>query len=96
MILSFKNRGTEDIYDGISSKVARKTLPFQLHGRAGKTMDQLHAAVSLDSLTLPGLRLEKLRGDRVGQHSVRINDQYRVCFRWTEAGAESVEIVDYH
>ena len=96
MILSFKNRGTEDIYDGISSKVARKTLPSQLHDRAGKTMDQVQAAVSLDSLTLPGLRLEKLRGDRVGQHSVRINDQYRVCFRWTEAGAESVEIVDYH
>ena len=96
MILSLKNRGTEDTYDGISSKAARKTLPIQLHDRAGRTMDQLHAAVSLDSLTLPGLRLEKLRGDRVGQHSVRINDQYRVCFRWTEAGAESVEIVDYH
>ncbi len=96
MIVSFKNRGTEDIFDGINSKVARKTLPSQLHPRAGRTLDQLHAAVSLDSLTLPGLRLEKLRSDRSGQHSVRINDQYRVCFRWTEAGPEDVEIVDYH
>jgi proteic killer suppression protein len=56
----------------------------------------LNAAVSLVSLSLPGLRLEKLKGDRVGQHSIRINDQYRVCFRWTEMGAEDVEIVDYH
>ena len=96
MIVSFKNRGTEDIYDGTNSKAARKTLPGQLHRRAGKVLDQLNGAVSLQSLSLPGLRLEKLYGDRKGQHSVRINDQYRVCFRWTEAGAESVEIVDYH
>jgi toxin HigB-1 len=59
-------------------------------------MDRLNSAVSLRSLSLPGLRLEKLRGDRAGQHSVRINDQYRVCFRWTDLGAEDVEIVDYH
>jgi toxin HigB-1 len=96
LIVSFKNRGTEDIFNGVNSKVARKTLPSQLHPRAGRTLDQLSAAVSLDSLTLPGLRLEKLRGGRVGQHSVRINDQYRVCFQWTEIGPEEVEIVDYH
>jgi proteic killer suppression protein len=59
-------------------------------------LDQLDAAVSLKSLSLPGLRLEKLKGDRKSQHSVRINDQYRVCFRWTDAGVEEVEIVDYH
>lgn len=96
MIVSFKNRGTEDIWDGTDSKAARKVLPGQLHRRAAKVLDQLNAAVSLQSLSLPGLRLEKLHGDRKGQHSVRVNDQYRVCFRWTEAGAESVEIVDYH
>ena len=96
MIVSFKDRGTEDIFDGTNSKAARKTLPSHLHARAGRTLDQLSAAVSLDSLSLPGLRLEKLKGDRVGQHSIRINDQYRVCFRWTEAGAADVEIVDYH
>ena len=59
-------------------------------------MDRLNSAVSLRSLSLPGLQLEKLRGDRAGQHSIRINDQYRICFRWTDAGAEDVEIVDYH
>ena len=96
MIVSFKDRGTEDIFDGTDSKAARKTLPSMLHDRAGKTLDQLSAAVSLDSLSLPGLRLEKLKGDRAGQHSIRINDQYRVCFRWTELGAADVEIVDYH
>ncbi len=96
MIVSFKSRGTEDVYDGENSKAARKALPSQLHARAGRTLDQLSAAVSLESLSLPGLRLEKLRGNRAGQHSIRINDQYRVCFRWTEAGAEDVEIVDYH
>lgn len=96
MILSFKDRGTEDIFDGTNSKAARKTLASALHARASKTLDQLNAAVSLVSLSLPGLRLEKLKGDRIGQHSIRINDQYRVCFRWTEMGAEDVEIVDYH
>lgn len=96
MIVSFKNRGTEDVFDGINSKVARRTLPSQLHARAGRTLDQMNAAISLDSLGLPGLRLEKLSGDRSGQHSVRINDQYRVCFRWTAVGPEDVEIVDYH
>jgi proteic killer suppression protein len=96
LIVSFKDRGTEDIFDGADSKAARKTLPSKLHGRAGRTLDQLSAAVSLDSLSLPGLRLEKLKGDRAGRHSIRINDQYRVCFRWTELGAADVEIVDYH
>lgn len=96
MIVSFRDRGAEDIFDGEDSKAARKTLPSNLHARAGKTLDQLNAAVSLQSLSLPGLRLEKLKGDRAGQHSIRINDQYRVCFRWTESGAEDVEIVDYH
>ena len=96
MVVSFANRGTEDIFDGKDTKAARKTLPFQLHARGGRTLDMLQAAVSLQSLSLPGLRLEKLKGDRAGQHSIRVNDQYRVCFRWTDAGAEDVEIVDYH
>ena len=59
-------------------------------------MDRLNAAVSLGSLSLPGLRLEKLKGDRKGQHSIRINDRYRICFRWTDAGPADIEIVDYH
>jgi proteic killer suppression protein len=96
LIVSFNDRGAEDTYDGTDSKAARRTLPRELHRRAGAVLDQLDAAVSLKSLSLPGLRLEKLKGDRKGQHSVRINDQYRVCFRWTEAGVEDVAIVDYH
>jgi proteic killer suppression protein len=96
LIVSFKSRGTEDIYDGTNSKAARKTLPSQLHRRAGIVLDQLNGAVSLQTLSLPGLRLERLYGDRKGQHSVRINDQYRVCFRWTDDGPEDVEITDYH
>ncbi len=96
LIVSFRNQGTEDVFDGLNSKAARRTLPSDLHRKAGKTLDRIEAAVSLNSLTLPGLRLEKLSGDRQGQHSIRINDQYRICFRWTERGAEDLEIVDYH
>ncbi len=96
MIVSFKNRGTEDVFDGVSSKAARKTLPPKLQERAAKTLDWLDSAVSLKSLTLPGLRLKALWGDRKGQHSIRINDRYRICFRWRQQGAEAVEILDYH
>lgn len=96
MIVSFADKGTENVFDGLDTKAARKTLPSQLHAKAGGTLDRLNSAVSLRSLSLPGLRLEKLKGDRAGQHSIRINDQYRICFRWTESGAEDVEIADYH
>lgn len=62
-----------------------------------KKLAMLDAAADLDDLrSPPGNRLEALRGDRKGQHSIRINDQWRICFRWTDAGPESVEIVDYH
>lgn len=96
MILSFKDRGTEDIFDGFDSKAARRTLPRHLHAKAGALLDRLNAASSPHSLALPGLRLEKLRGDRFGQYSIRINDRYRICFRWSRGGVEEVEIVDYH
>jgi proteic killer suppression protein len=64
---------------------------------AQRKLDQLAAVTRVDALRLPpGNRLEALRGDRKGQHSIRINDQYRVCFVWTDAGPEQVEITDYH
>jgi proteic killer suppression protein len=64
---------------------------------ARRKLRQLEIAARLDDLRVPpGNRLEALKGDRAGQHSIRINDQFRVCFRWTAAGAEDVEIVDYH
>lgn len=62
-----------------------------------RKLDMLDAAEALGDLTSPpGNRLEALKGDRKGQHSIRINDQFRICFRWTESGADDVEIVDYH
>lgn len=62
-----------------------------------RKLAQIHAARFLDSLRVPpGNRLESLKGDRAGQHSIRLNDQWRICFTWTEGGAEDVELVDYH
>jgi len=64
---------------------------------AQRKLDQLNAVVSLESLRIPpGNELEALKKERVGQHSIRINDQFRVCFVWTKEGAERVEITDYH
>lgn len=97
MIQSFGSDGTQDIFDGRNSKVARNTCPRTLWPRARRKLDQLNQAESLEDLRVPpGNRLEKLRGNRTGQHSIRINEQYRVCFRWTEHGPKAVEIVDYH
>ncbi len=97
MIVSFKNQATEDIFDSKNSKVARKLCPPNLWSTARRKLDQLNAVTSLEELTIPpGNRLEALKGDRKGQHSIRINQQYRICFTWTQQGASEVEIVDYH
>lgn len=97
MILSFHDAATEDVYDGVDSKRARKVLPPDLIRVARRKLDYLDAAAVLNDLRVPpGNRLELLAGDREGQHSIRINDQYRVCFVWTGAGPEEVEITDYH
>ena len=97
MIISFKNQATEDIFDSNDSKAARKLCPTNLWSTARRKLDQLNAVTSLEELTIPpGNRLEALKGDRKGQHSIRINQQYRICFTWTQQGASEVEIVDYH
>lgn len=97
MIGSFANAGTEDVFNGRDTKPARRVCPMRLWKVARRKLDQLNAATRLDTLREPpGSRLEALKGDRAGQHSIRINEQYRVCFRWTDAAAEDVEIVDYH
>jgi len=71
--------------------------PEQLWRAAQRKLDQLNAVVSLGSLRVPPEnRLEALRAGRQGQHSIRINDQYRICFVWTDEGPERVEITDYH
>jgi toxin HigB-1 len=88
---------TEDINYGRRSKAAVRLLPPALHEKARIKLARLHAAESLNDLaTLPGSRLEKLLGDRAGQYSIRLNDPYRICFRWSSQGADDVEIVDYH
>jgi proteic killer suppression protein len=97
VIVSFKGSGTEDIFNQKSSKAARRTCPQQLWKVARRKLEQLDSVVSLDELRVPpGNQLEALRKDRKGQHSVRINEQFRVCFVWTETGPAEVEIVDYH
>lgn len=97
MIRSFANAGTEDIYDGRNSTDARRLLPRNLWKIAVRKLDQLDAAVSMDDLRVPpGNRLELLKADRAGQCSIRINDQYRICFVWSEIGTDNVEITDYH
>ncbi len=98
MITSIANQTTQDIYDGISSKKARKTPEF-LHSKACRLMDQLDAAESLEDMkTPPGNRFEPLSGDLSEYFSVRINKQWRVIFKWDEAqkNAYDVYIGDYH
>lgn len=95
--MEFANRATRDLYNGVASKPARNVVPAALRQRALDKLTLLDAAVSVDQLRIPpGNRIEALRGDRAGQHSIRINDQYRICFQWTDAGPIDVEIVDYH
>ena len=93
MIKSFRDRGTEKLF----GRERAKRLPANLQRRALAKLLMLDAADSLADLRVPpGNRLEALRGDRAGQHSIRINDQWRICFRWSRGDAWDVEIVDYH
>lgn len=93
MIVSTRGKLIEAILAG----KAGKGFPSDLVRAAERKLLFLEAAIRLDDLrSPPGNRVEKLSSDRTGQHSIRINDQWRVCFRWTDAGAEDVEIVDYH
>ena len=97
MIRGFADRGTEDVFDGNNTSAARRTCPQSILNAAFRKLDQIDSAVELRDLAIPpGNRLEGLCGDRDGQHSIRINDQYRVCFLWIGDGADEVEITDYH
>lgn len=92
MIVSFKDADTERLARG-----ARVRRFVNIESVARRKLRQLEIAGVLDDLRVPpGNRLEALKGDRAGQHSIRVNDQYRICFGWTQAGPEDVEIVDYH
>ncbi|ABK45386.1 plasmid maintenance system killer [Magnetococcus marinus MC-1] len=92
MIISFRDKATESLYAG---ERVKKFVAFSKI--ALRKLDMLDAAVQLNDLRIPpGNRLEALKHDRVGQHSIRINDQWRICFVWKDDGAHQVEIVDYH
>jgi proteic killer suppression protein len=93
MIASFRDRDTERLF----ARERVRRYPAELLTTMLRKLRLVDAAVTLDDLRIPpGNRLEKLRGDRVGQHSIRINDQWRVCFEWRDGAAHGVEIVDYH
>jgi proteic killer suppression protein len=92
MIRGFKSRATERLWMGETVRQFRA-----IEKQALRKLDALNAAKSLADLrAAPGNRLEALKGDRKGQHAVRINDQWRLCFEWTDKGPDRVEIVDYH
>jgi len=96
MIKSFADRATEDIWNGANTKEARR-IPNSAWANAFRKLDLLNAATSLrDLLAPPGNRLEPLKGDLAGKHSIRVNDQYRVVFRSGQGHAYEVQITDYH
>lgn len=97
MIQSFKTAGVEDIFNGKNTTAARRICPESVWKVVVRKLDQLDSVASLQDLKVPpGNHLEALSGNRKGQHSIRVNDQYRICFIWTEQGPDKVEIVDYH
>jgi proteic killer suppression protein len=96
MISNFADHATEDIFDGKNSKDAAR-IPANIHRAARKRLLMLNAAIRLDDLKFPpGNQLEALVGDLKGRHSIRINDQWRIVFRWAGSNASDVVIVDYH
>jgi proteic killer suppression protein len=97
VIQSFRTVGAEDIFNGVDSKRARKTCSPLIWRVARRKLEYLDSARTLEDLrSPPANHLEALKKDRVGQHSIRINDQYRICFEWSAIGPSNVEIVDYH
>ncbi len=97
MIQSFGDKGSKDLYDGVDSTAARKRCPKNLWSTAQRKLDQINRAADPNDLSVPpGNMLEKLKHDRKGQMSIRINQRYRVCFRWENGDAYEVEVVDYH
>ncbi len=97
MIVSFKDEGTRDVFEGNDTRDARRTCPPPLWPVAHRKLQIIDRAQRVGQLTVPGgNQLERLKGSRAGQYSIRINRQYRICFWWTEEGAVAVEIVDYH
>lgn len=96
MIRSFGNKATEDIFDGVNSREARR-IPVAVWKVTERKLGHINAATSLNDLAaIPGNRLEKLHGDMEGFYGVRVNDQSRIVFQWSEGNADKVRITDYH
>ena len=97
VIRSFANAATTDLFNGVDSRRARQSCPSSLWAVVARKLTQLNRVRQLRELAIPpGNRLEALKGARRGQHSIRINEQYRICFRWEEGYADDVEVTDYH
>lgn len=97
MIRSFADPATEDLFNGVESRRARTACPIALGPVVRRKLTQLNRVRELRELAVPpGNRLKALAGDRAGQYSIRINDQYRICFRWEGRYADEVEVTDYH
>lgn len=97
MIATFSDKGTEDIFNGIDSKKARSTLPRSLWDDAHELLDIINAATHFAELAIPSSNgLHALKYDRKGQHAVKINSQYRICFEFRDGDFYDVEITDYH
>ena len=97
VIRSFANGATEDVFNGIDSRRARQACPSTLWHVVARKLTQLNRVRELRELAIPpGNRLEALRGARKGTHGIRINDQFRICFRWEDGYADNVEVTDYH
>ncbi|ASG68930.1 plasmid maintenance system killer protein [Francisella halioticida] len=96
MIINFASQSANDIYNGVSSKHARK-IPNTIYKTAIRKLDMVNAAKVIEDLRIPpNNRLEQLKGNLKEYHSIRINDQYRVIFKWKDNNAYDVDIVDYH
>ncbi len=95
-IQTFGDQATDDVFNGRDTKKARGLLPAEVHASAQGKLTQIDRARDLRDLMTPGNKLHKLKGDREGQYAMRINDQWRIAFRWEEGNAHEVQIVDYH
>ena len=93
----YYTESTEDIFNGVAPKAARKVCPQSLWRIAVRKLELLDSVIHRDELKVPpGNQLEARTGDRKGQNSIRVNDQYRICFKWADAGPDEVELTDYH
>jgi len=96
MIVNFKDKATEDVYNGVNSKESRR-IPQNIHSVAARKLDIINAAIKTEDLRMPpGNRLELLKGDLKNYYSIRINDRFRIIFSFEQSNAFNVQIIDYH